>query len=583
MTRPFRPCRLQPGASWGVVAVALASGAVVAAQGTGVPALPDLDVAYISIAPAGNTVAPNARQPKPAREKTTATARVVNHGGAASGPFVYTWTLDGKKLAEGRHPGLEGGCRATAESREWLVGGRTVREAVLQAGTFTDLSCPLPAGKKDAAGRLLLRVAPETSGASEISFANNRREERVEGSRITVVTSRRVYNAWTEERGPAETFSFEDAVQQAVGRLGSRFERSRYSAAPNGVELALRVDTIRVLDDAEDPAALRSARPDGWDALLDVRAAPGNEQAALDEGLLRELTAQLGVPDLEVLAIEPSANHVRDPETGEAAGIGRRAPAAPVGGPAEALLPEPTVLALNRLRSRRGRTGPVLYDLPLTTRLRVLDNEGKPIPGAEVTAFQARAGTVPNEPTFRFTTDAEGLVTLPNREAEGDMARANPFGRLEADGRNGLFLLRLHARGESEYQWLPITRLNLAFWHGETGSATLDLPTRLRSERSPAAPTGLTAVRRAEGARAAVLLTWTPPADGKPAGYFIYRGAHPTYELEQVGSVTSLQHSLTDPANGEQLPNGGLRYAVTAVDLEGRESGLGKPVYVAPR
>jgi hypothetical protein len=73
-----------------------------------------------------------------------------------------------------------------------------------------------------------------------------------------------------------------------------------------------------------------------------------------------------------------------------------------------------------------------------------------------------------------------------------------------------------------------------------------------------------------------VPLSWTPSADKRVIAYFIYRGRYPGYEWERVGGVTAQRTQYTDdtaPPPGGSLR---LRYAVSAVDLQGNESGLAR-------
>ena len=79
-------------------------------------------------------------------------------------------------------------------------------------------------------------------------------------------------------------------------------------------------------------------------------------------------------------------------------------------------------------------------------------------------------------PEFVLTTDDSGTATLPNRgitgfiTATGNQLRPNPFGEIDIRGSNGIFIIEM--TGDcTNYEWLTIVELNLAYWDGRTGEA----------------------------------------------------------------------------------------------------------------
>jgi len=74
------------------------------------------------------------------------------------------------------------------------------------------------------------------------------------------------------------------------------------------------------------------------------------------------------------------------------------------------------------------------------------------------------------------TTDESGLAALPNRgitgivTATGHQLRPNPFGEIDVVGRNGVFLIEMEGPC-TNYEWLTIVELNLAYWQGDTDEA----------------------------------------------------------------------------------------------------------------
>lgn len=564
---------------------------------------PDLDVTYLSFAPrypAYDTVIvdgvplledpakheplppdgrdPIRRWPKKG-EQITATGRVVNHGTLASGPFRYSWLLDGKKVETGQHAGLAPNCVAEAETTEWRLEGARPRQALLRPGTFVDLSFEFEWKK---GRRIELRVEPAGVGPEEVSVSNNAREERSDSLAFAVLVRRSLYNRWAELSGTDVSRSFEDWVQLQFAALHQKLERSAYAAAPGGVRQPVRVDLIRVLDDTETASTFGEVHAaNGWDGLIDYTDSrdPATQIGRVDWELLRGVTRQLGLVDLNALRVLPEANGAKD-AAGQLSGLGF-APASSFGYE-EGLLPEHSVLALNRLEgTRRGYLGIYLYEVPRTCRLRVLDNNGRAVPDAELSVYEARAGVVENQAIAGGKTDTNGEWALPNRPApavrtpNGFELSPNPFGKIDLNGGNGLLLVRISARGESEFQWLPITLFNSAYWRGQTALATFDLRTRIPVSQAPAPPTQA-ALPRGSVAIEQVTLSWTPSTSKGVVAYFIYRAQYPSYEWERVGAATSHRSSYTDevfPPLGGTLR---VRYAVSAVDLQGNESGLAR-------
>lgn len=564
---------------------------------------PDLDVAYLSLAPRypayDITIAagvpllldPGKREPLPPDgrdpvrrwpkkgEEITATGRVVNHGSLASGPFRYTWLVDGKKVESGQHAGLAPTCMAESETTAWRLEGGGLRQALLRPGTFVDLSFSF---SWKTGRRVELRLEPAGVGPEELSVTNNVREERADSLAFVVLVRRGLYNRWAERAEAEGSRSFEDWVQLQFSALRQKLERSAYAAAPGGVRQPLRVDLIRVLDDAETAATFDELRaPNGWDGFLDFSdpeeaVAPADR---IDWELLRGVTRQLGLVELSALRVLPEANAVKD-AAGQPAGLGF-APASSFGYE-DGLLPEHSVLALNRLEgTRRGYPGIYLYDVPRACRLRVLDNNGRAVPDAELSVYEARSGKVEDERIAGGKTDLNGEWPLPSRPApsvrtpNGFELTDNPFGKIDLSGGNGLLLVRIVARGETEFQWLPITLFNSAFWRGQTALATFDLRTRIPALQAPLPPTQLQ-VPRGSIAIEQVPLSWTPSPSPGVAAYFIYRAQYPGFEWERVGSSVGQRGSYTDevfPPLGGTLR---VRYAVSAVDLQGNESGLAR-------
>jgi hypothetical protein len=614
-SRPDSPGRRRTYRRTPLLFAALLPLAALAASGQGVQEpssnLPDLDVAYISLTPrypaheveypdgfpqeidpqTGKPLSPEdsekvRRWPK-GGETVTATARVVNHGAARTGPFLYTWLLDGKRVGQGRHGGLTSSCAALPDSVEWQLQGRTYREAPLRPGSFADLPHAFP--WKSRGQSLELRVERETGPEQEISRENNSRRELTNALSFAVLIGRAGYNAWTRVPGPLGTYSFEDWVQRQLELLRTLFEQSVYPSAPQGVRQAVRIDTIRVLDDGEDPATFGEVRAlNGWDGYWVYAGgrSPAEDATRPDARFAREVLTQLGIADLQALEITPDASLRRDPTSGDPLRLAYgRSPLDGTRAPNERVLPEHTVGALNRMvGQRRGYRGVYLYDVPRACRVRVLDNNGRAVADAEVNVYQPEEGRIAPQPVASGKTGPDGVFSLPNRPAPAVQTstrftlRPNPFGPLTVTGENGILLLRMSARGHADYAWLPVSRLNLAHWSGQSAMATIDLRTRLPSTGAPDPPQRVSVQPHVRSGRPEAVVHWTAPAKGEAAGYFIYAAAPPSFQFERVGAVTGLKEQFTHPLP----PDGGreVRYTVTTVDASGNESGFSPPVAV---
>ncbi len=583
---------------------------------TGRPARPDLGVASISITPRYPSFAPvmvagvpRAADPATGRvvsperaaairhapregERVTFTARVANQGGAATGPFLYVWSWDGKVIERGQHAGLAADCQATDQSSPLRLGRGELMTVSLRAGTYADVA--LRRRWQTGAHKIRFEVYPQAE-TEEATRQNNQLEERVDALSLVVAVRRRDYNAFTRLPNARSSFCFEDWVHQHLDLLRRKFRESVYDSAPDGIREDLRLDAVLILDDAQPAGALAALRAaGGWDCAWEPTDLGRSFSApeVPDWRVLSEWGRQLGLIDLGGLAVEPERNEVPDPMTGSRLGLGHPPMAGGIMMAAGDLpFSEHCVNALNRqLGRRRGYAGSHLFDLPRVCRLAVLDNEGRPLAGARLTGYQTHEGRVLDHQAFAGETDSEGVVALPNRPAtrvtteNGFTLRDNPFGTIDPAGRNGAFLVRIESRGRVEHPRVEITAYNLLFWKGQRSIATLLIPTRLAPADSPPAPTGLTAALRRAGGSTEVLVNWIPAPAANLGGYFVYRAAHPTYQLRRVGVVTP-PRATAGFVDGDLpgLPSGHpLRYAVTTVTLDGKESDLSEVVQLSP-
>ena len=119
---------------------------------------------------------------------------------------------------------------------------------------------------------------------------------------------------------------------------------------------------------------------------------------------------------------------------------------------------------------RQGRLG----ELPSVCLVRALDASGKPLSSVPLTFYQVTDGVEDAALAFNVKTGTQGAANLPNREAATGM-KANPYGALDPEGKNGLFLVKAEAHGVTEWAWLPVWRFADEYSRGNEGAALIDL------------------------------------------------------------------------------------------------------------
>ena len=402
-------------------------------------------------------------------------AYVWNFGNWASGPFKYEWKLNDETLESGRHGGLE-------------------------PGKYTEFT--------------LLTEWPEEKSNPTVTFAvdsQNEIEELIEDNNAVV--------DWI--KGYTLGFYFSPEAYESLSlstRVGTKFQspehwvhrniaRMNEMFAEYGLSDRVRAELFHIAE-ARTLHRTHDLRwyMDGWWGIWHEDTYTGHrvdnfdlwrytERPDVEDALIHELLHQLGVIDLYWLQMDtrnvllPDANN-----PGEQAGCGRRywrdvwecyrlpehlndimASLRPFMGPHTA----------GGLRTnsghRRGFYGEYLYDTPETTVLRIVDKAGKNLPNVALRLYQyeykhGEGRVLDAAPEFELTTDSSGSAVLPNRgitgivTETGHQLKPNPFGVIDVVGTNGTFLIEME--GEcTNYEWLTIAELNLAYWRGDTDEA----------------------------------------------------------------------------------------------------------------
>jgi hypothetical protein len=135
-----------------------------------------------------------------------------------------------------------------------------------------------------------------------------------------------------------------------------------------------------------------------------------------------------------------------------------------------------------------GYFGQYLYGMPSQLRLRFLGHDGQPLVGATVKMYQycerpGQGKVITTQVKAQGVTDASGVFVLPNVALDhskvpplqtGDVLQDNPFGYVAVIGANGVLHFKVEYEGSIDYAWFDITEANVAFYNGQTATATFD-------------------------------------------------------------------------------------------------------------
>ena len=401
-------------------------------------------------------------------------AYVWNFGNRPSGPFDYEWKLNDETLEAGRHGGLESGKYA---------------EFTLLTEWPGDESNPTVTFAVDTPNEI-----------EELIENNNAIVDWIKGYTLGFYFSPEAYESLSLSTKVGTKFqSPEHWVHQNIARMNEMF-------AEYGLQDRVRAELFdiaqeRTLHHTHD---LRWYM-DGWWGIWHEDTWTGHrvdnfdlwhytERPDVEDALIHELMHQLGVIDLYQLYVgEPDVLLPDANRPGEKAGCGAdywssewdcyrlpehlndiMASLQPFIGPHTA----------GGLRSntghRRGFYGEYLYDTPETTVVRIIDKKGNELPNVTLRFYQVevqeRRKVQDAIPEFVLITDDFGIAVLPNRgitgivTATGHQLRPNPFGVIDVVGNNGTFLIEM-VGGCTNYEWLSVVELNLAYWRGDTDEA----------------------------------------------------------------------------------------------------------------
>jgi len=536
-------------------------------------------------------------------EPVTFIAHVKNVGFRDSSPFDYEWLVDGKRLSGGRH--------------------RTSVKEMAEV-TFTQKWAWEP-------GRhtVTFRIKPQ---GREIATINDEAADPLWGFAFFYVVSKGRVQAWHQFRNAVGTFCFEDYYRWHLDIMNRLFAASIYPSAPEGILARVRLDRIVYADDVDKAVqSLREAdglgyHQGGWIWHDSPEEKQGKWQqvnrewrCATEWSLPHELGHQLGLVDYYALDYAGHEYHVM-PDNGDKITHFQRHPVTMMHWHGPHPFNETDAGYLNMTMDKpRGHFGDYYFAIPNEVWLRIVDVNGRGVPGATVECFQRgvevdKTGQpgkdgdatyypvvedgnfdkpVSRDPVIVGTTDALGRIRLPNRPVmpvrtlNGFERKPNPFGNINVVGGRGLILIRVTANNRPTYYWLEAWDLNVLWFRGQRDSCEIVFRTPYGSPDSPPAPRQVAA--RDTGDEE-VTVTWEHPVPTREGvyldrvvGYRVYRRVssdglndRPWHPVATLGPsarsfVVDLKGTLVDDIYWFTRTD---RFAVASIGESGRESEL---------
>lgn len=541
-------------------------------------------------------------------EEIVLTAHVRNMGFATASPFEYEWLIDDAVVAAGRHHG---------------------RLAEMEQASFE-----VTWNWQEGEHYVTFRVHPADP---EIASINDTATDAMHAWPFVFFVQPALVDAWHQNRTAYGTFSFEDFYRWHVDIMNGLFAASRYPGAPDGIRARVRLGRIAYVRDSDDPL-YTERREDGvlynqgqWDWCRDadtdrVWDPPTHEWRNQTEwSLPHELGHQLGLVDWYNLDCEGVEWHTW-PDSGKRVSHFQRHPMQMMHWHGPHLWGEVDAYYLNDTWNMpRGHFGDHYFAIPGECFLRVVDVNGEPVADAQVEVFQRGAEVDPaaapqqdhgvtyyrvvedgnfdrpvsRDPVIVGTTDADGLLRLPNRPVRevitlnGYHRRPNPFGNINVVGNRGLLLVRVTKSDRPCYYWLEAFQFNAAWFRGERDRFTIPLPTPYAGEGCPVPPKSVAAERTGD---AEARVTWAAGAPrslnvlDRAIGFRIYRrisddglNDRPWFEVATVGpEAREAVVDLTQYPDDTYWYGRTERFAVSAIGECGRQSELVEVVLAEP-
>ena len=392
-------------------------------------------------------------------------AHVWNFGDVASATFDYEWKIDGRPIVKDQHNGL-----ASGESAKFKFSMQWPDAQSNPVITFT--------------------LDPQNK-IKELIEDNNVVHDWIKGYTLGVHFSPASYESLRISNESGQD------IQSPERWLHNNVEFINQLLSEAGTEERVRVELLYIANERYFPPDLQGYL-DGWWGLRDdvsIYSLDGyKERPEIDYGLLHEWLHQLGIIDLYLMKVGP--HDVKVPNANRRCG----GEGCSYQFPSEVqdlmthIIPRVGAHTAGALTANsgqpRGYYGEYLFDTPNTTVVKILDKLGNPVSDATLRFYQkefkeeylddpkvADGRAFDPIPEFYVVTDQSGMATLPNRgitgplTATGHQLMPNPFGFIDVVGTNGIFLIEMEGAECTNYEWLTILEMNLAYWDGQTDEA----------------------------------------------------------------------------------------------------------------
>lgn len=274
----------------------------------------------------------------------------------------------------------------------------------------------------------------------------------------------------------------EASLAQSIQHLNEVvLSRSRFASIPNGCTARVNLASIRVVADPEWPKDVpkRLHADPGFDCDVWLGYETKVDSADFEANLVKEVLKSLGLIDLGASPSQFVFERVGQkpgvplsPYAGILGGDTRYEgmipsgivlPFEPSANPIlDAALPEPhgqlslgqAAFLMAKMETRDRANTDAWARPPMLTMARCVDFSGQILKDVEVKAFAKVPGGWSAAPIFSAKTSANGNFRIPDRAAEP--YKANPFGVIDPDGKNGAILFEIEQYGSKAYSWVTL-------------------------------------------------------------------------------------------------------------------------------
>lgn len=448
---------------------------------------------------------------------------------ASPDPAREGWPDPGSRVVWRAH--VRNGSRVSREGvrYRWLLDGAETASGAVDLPAAGEATVDLPWSWTFERHLLAIEIDPDDAVDDELR--NNRLAVVTDALSVGFYVERSLYEHFAlhqADLGVGST-SFEDWAQRQISAYNDMFEEAVYPETPQGVHDRLRLDRITLVEDGalplvpvddpgfDPPQAVPNLNDRTVDiqwgfptsTLLlyeDVHSVSTNNQFYYSGFMQHEMGHARYLVDVYGLDVYQgtAGDTISILEDGEPVAGSRYMPGTSTIYNGEegiylyqaqqglmhddwTYLDRHSAGALNLIagqRATRGNfnepenLGAYLNDLPAENRVTILDGDGNPLVGAQVSVYRSERDPLlgnldssyrkyfDDTPDMQRVADAEGRVLL-GRDPFSDGTGVV----LLLDFTNGTIILRVEHEGRVGYGFLDVTAFNQAYWRGETDLA----------------------------------------------------------------------------------------------------------------